>query len=230
MMVWRAAPLAALAFASLACAPSVAPSRLPPAPVATVAAVAPPPAPAPLPFRLPCGDTDLEACQKGCDEHQREDCVTLASMYLRGAGVAVDKERALGMFRVACADGSARGCIRIADAYKDGLLANETEETDFYKKACDAGANQGCVAAGKAYLSGRGVGQDPAFAASLFDRVCARGNAEACIELAQQYRRGDGVKKSETKAHDLFDKACKLGLDVGCLHASKDGEALSPRD
>jgi hypothetical protein len=199
-------------------------------PSVAIAAQPAPVAPAALPFRLPCGDSDVEGCQKGCDDHQREDCVTLASMYLKGTGVTADKDRALGMFRVACGDGSARGCIRLADAYKDGLLEGEAEETGFYKKACDAGANQGCVAAGKAYLSGRGVDQDPAFAATLFDKVCNRGNAEACVELGQQYQRGEGVKQSEAKAHDLFDKACKLGLDLGCLHASKDGEALSPRD
>jgi uncharacterized protein len=191
---------------------------------------APPARPAALPFRLPCEETDVQGCTKGCSEKVTEDCVTLASMYMMGAGVERDAERAAGMFRAACNEGSARGCMRLGDAYHDGVLKGDIDEIDSYKRACDAGANQGCVVAGKAYLSGRGVGADPVFAAALFKRVCEKGNAAACFELAQQYSSGEGVTKNPARASELFDKACKLGLDAGCLGASKKGDVLSPRD
>jgi uncharacterized protein len=183
-----------------------------------------------LPFRLPCADDDLAGCTKGCADKQTEDCVTLGSLYLAGVAVAPDQDRALGLFRAACTDGSARGCMRLADAFHAGLLTGEGEEIALYKQACDAGANLGCVAAAKAYLEGRGVGADPVYAATLFGRVCARGNAQACFELGRLYQAGEGVPASPEKSAEMFEKACKLGLDQGCLAASGTGEVLSPRE
>lgn len=212
---------------------ATAPTRAAPraAPVASVAA-APPPAPvAALPFRLPCAEDDLIGCINGCTDRQVEDCVTLGAMYLKGALVSVDVERATGLLRGACSEGSARGCLRLAEAHRDGLIAGEAaEEAELYRRACEAGANLGCLAAGRAYLSGHGVGVDPVFAAALFRRVCDRGNALACVELARLHAQGDGVPRDSRKATELFTKACKLGLDEGCLLASRSGEILPPRD
>jgi TPR repeat protein len=186
--------------------------------------------PAKLPFRLPCDDTDVVGCTNGCNDGVREDCVTLASMYMKGAVVSVDRERALKMFRAACTEGSARGCMRLGDAYHEGILNDPAEETRLYRDACEAGANQGCVAAGRAYLAGRGVGADAVFAASLFKRVCDKGNAPACFELARLCERGEGVPRDAARAFELFSKACKLGHDEACLVASHTEEVLPPRE
>jgi uncharacterized protein len=198
------------------------------APVASTApADAPPAAP---PLRLPCGDRDLIGCTNGCSDHQTEDCVTLASMYMTGEVVTIDHERAIGLFRDACDQGSARGCMRLGDVYHAGLLHDDTVEAALYRKACDAGANLGCVTAGKAYLDGRGVARDAEVAALLFTKVCDRGNAAGCYELAQLYERGEGVKKNPTRAFELFLKSCNLGLDQGCLVASRTEEVVPPRN
>lgn len=184
----------------------------------------------PLPLRLPCGEDDLVGCTNGCGDHQIEDCVTLGSMYLRGDIVSIDVERATGLFRDACGEGSARGCLRLGDAYHVGLLRGEVEETAAYRRACEAGANLGCLATGRAYLAGRGVSEDPAYAAALFRKVCDLGNAPACVELAHLHVAGEGVPADPLRAIELFTKACKLGLDEGCLLASKTGEILPPRE
>jgi len=227
------APALALAFLAAGCASNAAPARpahgVNAAPTSSAAAQATP-APAALPFRLPCPEDDPDACTRGCDEKQVEDCVTLGTMYMTGVRVAGDKPRALDLYRGACNEGSARGCMRLADAYHDGLLQDQVEEASLYRRACDAGANLGCVAAGRAYLSGRGVGQDPVFAANLFGRVCLRGNAHACFELARLYEHGEGVPADKTRAFELFTKACKLGHDEGCLYASRTEEVLPPRN
>jgi TPR repeat protein len=186
--------------------------------------------PGALPFRLPCEDNDLIGCTNGCAEDQLEDCVTLGIMYLRGDIVSTDGQRAIGLFRNACAEGSARGCLRLGDAYHSGLLHGDVEETDAYSRACEAGANLGCLAAGRAYLDGRGVGADPVHAATLFRRVCDRGNAPACVELGRLHAHGEGVPRDPSRATELFTKACKLGFDEGCLMASRTGEVLPPRE
>ena len=206
-----------------------------PAPLAgpersAAATQAQPEAPSPLPFRLPCESTDVVGCTEGCADHQIEDCVTLGAMYLRGDVVSMDPERATGLFRDACTENSARGCLLLGDAYHHGLLQGEEEETAAYRRACEAGANLGCLAAGRAYLSGRGVGADPVFAAQLFRRVCDRGNAPACVELAHLHAHGEGVPRDALRATELYTKACKLGFDEGCLLASRTGEVLPPRE
>jgi hypothetical protein len=197
----------------------------------------PPPAPA-LPFRMPCADDDLVGCTNGCDDKITEDCVTLGAMYLGGAVVTVDRERAVGLFRAACGADSARACLKLGDAFHAGLVPPEpgksrdphAEEVIFYRRACDDGANLGCVAAGRDLVSGHGVGKDAAAAAPLFDKVCSRGNAAACLELGRLYQRGEGVAKRPERAVEMFQKACKLGLDEGCLRADRTGEERSPRE
>ncbi len=157
--------------------------------------------------------------------------MTLAGMYLQGELVSIDTERAGGLLRAACAERSARGCLRLADAVRDERLEGDVqEETAAYRDACDAGANLGCLAAGRAFLEGRGVAADAARAASLFRKVCDLGNAPACVELGRLHTEGSGVTRDAARARDLFTKACKLGLDEGCLLASRTGEVLSPRE
>lgn len=219
----------------LGCSGSALPARAPlaapssgPA-VAVVAAAAPEPEPAPLPFHLPCAEDDLAGCTAGCDDHHVEDCVTVGAITLARATVSSDTERAVSLFRAACNEGSARGCLKLGDAYHVGVVSGDAEEADAYRRACDAGANLGCVAAASAYLTGKGVAADPAHAAALLARVCDRGNARACFELGRLYKTGEGVTSSGRRADDLFDKACKLGLDEGCLAANRSGDALSPR-
>ncbi|MEP7120106.1 MAG: tetratricopeptide repeat protein [Byssovorax sp.] len=187
-------------------------------------------APAPLPFRLPCANDDVAGCTAGCADHQVEDCVTLGVIKLATATGSSDADHAVSLFRAACEAGSARGCLKLGDAYHAGVLVGDADEAEAYRRACDAGANLGCVAAAGVYLAGRGVGADPAYAATLLTRVCDRGNARACFELARLYTSGEGVKTNPKRAAELFEKACKLGLDEGCLAASHSGDVLSPRD
>ena len=236
-VVHRASPMAlgVLLASHLGCsggalpvrAPLAAPSSSPA--VAVVAATPEPAAPAPLPFHLPCAEDDLAGCSAGCDDHHVEDCVTVGAITLARATVSSDSERAVVLFRAACNEGSARGCLKLGDAYHAGVLAGDAEAVDAYRRACDAGANLGCVAAAGAYLAGKGAPADPTYAATLLARVCDRGNARACFELGRLYKSGEGVRANAKRAGDLFDKACKLGLDEGCLAANASGDVLSPR-
>jgi hypothetical protein len=223
---------------------SGAPAPPPPVPaieanVAGAASAAPTAPPvAALPFHMPCAADDVTGCTHACDDGFVEDCVTLGAMYLDGAGVTVDRERAVGLFQTACGKDSARGCMRLADAYHAGIAGAVTgkspseahvEENALYRRACEGGANLGCVVAGRALVAGHGVDRDPAQAAVLFGRVCDRGNAEACLELGKLVRSGEGAKKSPERAVALFHKACGLGLAEACLHADPKGEEHTPR-
>ncbi len=189
------------------------------------ATVGAPTNPVALPFRLPCGENDLEGCTKGCDEQITEDCTTLGVIYYEGKGIAANPIRGIEIFRTACLNDSARACIKLADLYHSAVLNDDpAAEAVLYTRACDAGANRGCLGAGRAYLDGRGVERNPAFASKFFTRVCERGNAEACLELARLLDRGDGVKKDATLAMTLYTKACQLGLGEACVTVDPKGE------
>jgi TPR repeat protein len=188
---------------------------------------------------MPCATDDPVGCTTACEGGFAEDCVTLGVMYLGGATVTVDRERAVSLFRKACGADSARGCLLLGDAFHAGMVPTPAggaggrdpheEEVLFYRRACDGGANQGCVRAGRALAEGHGTTLDPAHAAALFAPVCDRGNAEGCLELGKLFASGSGVKKNADRALALFTKACGLGLQEGCLRASPKGETRSPR-
>jgi len=224
--------LAPLSGCSGAALPVQSPPATPaPGPVLAVAAApTEPPAPAPIPFHWPCAESDVVGCAAGCDDHHVEDCVTLGVITLSNAAAPSDSERAVSLFRAACNEASARGCLKLGDAFHAGVVTGDRDEADAYRRACDAGANLGCVAAAGVYLAGKGVATDPTYAATLLTRVCDRGNARACFDLGRLYKAGEGVKANAKRAGDLFEKACKLGLDEGCLAASRSGDVLSPRD
>jgi TPR repeat protein len=182
-------------------------------------------------------------CTNACNDKVIEDCVTLGAMYLQGTVVSVDAERAVELFQTACAGDSARGCMRLGDAYHAGIVPvaghgdgdggpprdPHAEEVLLYRRACDGGANLGCVLAGRAFVAGHGVTRDAALAARLFTQVCERGNPEACLELGKLTQHGDGVKQDAERALGLYRKACGLGLAEACLHANPKGEEHSPR-
>lgn len=186
-----------------------------------------------LPFRLPCGENDLDGCTKGCDEHVIEDCTTLASIYYEGKGIEANQARGIELFRVACLGDSPRACMKLADLYHAAVITDDpAAEAWLYSRACEAGANRGCVGAGRAYLEGRGVNANAEYASKYFARVCERGNAESCLELAKLYDRGEGVKKDSAIAMRLYTKACQLGLGEACVTADPKGEvdAAPPRE
>jgi len=200
--------------------------------VAAASATAPAPTtPPPLPFRLPCGETDLDGCTKGCDERIVEDCTTLGIIYYEGKGIEANTSRGVELFRSACLEDSARACIRLADLYHSAVLTDDpASEAVLYTRACEAGANRGCLGAGRAYLEAKGVERNPAFAAKFFARVCDRGNADSCLELARLHALGEGVKKDEALAMRLYIKACQLGSTEACVTADPKGEGeVAPR-
>jgi hypothetical protein len=236
VLVRRAAFLRMIGTAVIASG-TVACATTPPPPPATAAEpqVAPAPAPekpaepAALPFHMPCGSDDAPTCQSGCTDGFIEDCVTLGAMYMAGTAVALDKDRGIELLQRACSRDSARGCMRLADAYhaeiatppSDGTTIRDphAEEVTLYRRACDGGANQGCVLAGRALVAGHGLARDPGVGAHLFGQVCDRGNAEACLELGKLLRQGEGLKRDLDRAGAMFRKACGLGLAEGCVLA-----------
>jgi len=83
---------------------------------------------------------------------------------------------------------------------------------------CVAGDLQRCRQLGDMYADGKGVAQDFARAAALYERVCEAGVAEVCNRLGQIYERVPGFESEEKRVADLYERACTAGSANGCLH------------
>lgn len=71
------------------------------------------------------------------------------------------------------------------------------------------------------YYNGKGVGQDYAKAAELFEKACNEGDAWGCYVLGNMYEYGRGVRQNNQTALEYYGKACDLGDQLGCENYAK---------
>ena len=174
----------------------------------------------------------LAMYQRGCDGSSCSPsnlggCVNVGRSYRDGIGVAKDAAKAAEVFRAACerktADGDpnatangARACALLGGLYMagEGIPKDMEHGRDFSILGCDRGDSFGCFNAAVFFLSG--PDEDPAKAASYFDRACKLGDGESCHELAVAYQKGNGVEKNAGMAAALEKQACELGFAASC--------------
>ncbi|MBK8277029.1 MAG: sel1 repeat family protein [Nitrospira sp.] len=67
-------------------------------------------------------------------------------MYAAGNGIKQDDVRAATLYRKACDDGDAKGCINLGVIYQvgRGVKSDDTEALKHYGKACDLREQKGC--------------------------------------------------------------------------------------
>ncbi|MDQ1919296.1 TonB family protein [Massilia pseudoviolaceinigra] len=139
----------------------------------------------------------------------------LGLLLLNGAGVAADKVAADKVasrewFRKAAAQGWARsqayyGSLLLDDNTPEGieqgmaLLSKAAAQDDFV----------GQFLLGQCYDAGRGVAQDKAMAATLFEKAALGGSKRAQRLMATMYERGEGVAADPVKA-DQWRKAAAI--------------------
>jgi TPR repeat protein len=174
----------------------------------------------------------LALYQRGCDGSSCSPsnlggCVNVGRSYRDGIGVAKDEAKAAEVFREACerkgGDGDphaggngARACSLLGGLYMagEGIPKDAEHGRDFSIQGCDRGDAFGCFNAAVGYLSG--PDEDPAKAASYYDRACKLGDGESCHELAVAYQKGNGVERSSGMATALEKQACELGFAASC--------------
>jgi hypothetical protein len=66
------------------------------------------------------------------------------------------------------------------------------------------------------YDTGRGVAEDPARAAKLYDAGCDAGERRACVAQAALQARGRGVAKDESTAIATLDRLCTDNTAEAC--------------
>jgi TPR repeat protein len=105
--------------------------------------------------------------------------------YATGQGVARDVERAAGLFRRACDQGSARACNNLGVLYHQesgAIPRDDAQAARLFMAACDAGYMPACYNLGLLYEPAE---NGKPRAAELFRRACHGGHQPACTKLRQ---------------------------------------------
>ncbi|MBL0947451.1 caspase family protein [Brevundimonas sp.] len=113
------------------------------------------------------------------------------------------------------------------------LLPGETQDSARKREACEAGNAAACNDLGAIHEAGRGVPQDHARAAILFERACDGDVFVACRNLGILHLYGRGVARDVERAFALFETACSGGSALGCNslgYMYRDGVGVAPDD
>ncbi len=119
-------------------------------------------------------------------------------------------------WELACRQGDTRMCVKMAQAFTDGLgdlKADPRVALGFWKKACEQGDGASCARAASIALDGSANFTDADAAQTYADRGCHQlRNQDSCAMLASAASaRGD-----TGQATALADSSCAAGSDDGC--------------
>jgi TPR repeat protein len=85
-------------------------------------------------------------------------------------------------------------------------------------QGCEGADDESCAAAATLLGEGKGVGKDPARAASYLQRACAGNSLPSCLALGKlQESGGPGVAKNPMLAEFSYRRACLRGSAEGCV-------------
>lgn len=159
-------------------------------------------------------------------------CYSLAILYRRGEGVAVDYPRARKLYGSACDRGVMDACTNLGVLHLDGLGGPVDKETaqQLFIKACDYDA----LACNNAGTTADELDR-PDEALTYWGRACDKKEFGACFSLGQAYHRGRGVKVDERESERYFLKSCEGGVGAACFnlginaHVGALGQKNPPR-
>jgi TPR repeat protein len=168
---------------------------------------------------------DTEGCKSEAAEwyskasengHPGAKC-NLANLYLRGDGVAVDKEKAFELYTEAADAGNIDAMHNLGLMYEngDGVEQNTELANELFERSAELGDS--C----SFYILGNKVfDSDMKAAAELFNKAAAGGHTGAMCNLAFMYYNGYGVEQDLTKAARIYGFAAELGNPAAMYYLS----------
>jgi TPR repeat protein len=169
----------------------------------------------------------LRNYERSCELGDENGCYQLGLMADEGRGMERDVARAVESYIPACEKGNFQACTNLGYLVDEGSgPAAASGAAELYQRACDgdgcaAGDPTGCNNLAVLVRDGRGVEQDKARAADLFERACLGRFAGSCAELGDMLARGDGIEKDLARALELYRIACRLEDSDACEEAKK---------
>jgi uncharacterized protein len=158
----------------------------------------------------------------------------VATMYLRGEGVARDDVAAFNWFRLAAAQARTDAQFQLGVMYRDGLGVPRDGRLalHWFLAAADRGAPHAFNAVGELYLWHPDFARSRATALDWFLRGAQLDNSAAMYNIGILYVLGDGVVRDEVEAYKWFDLAAAAGVgddrDEAVLARQALAERLTP--
>lgn len=147
-----------------------------------------------------------------CEYHQNPQACALAGAIGLEADGGADFTVAAEQLGVACQEGDAWACARLAHAHRTGQLPrDDARSLELDLQACEARSDL-CVFAATAYLRGEGTPRDDVKGRDLMTRACEAGSTTGCAKLGSLlYKVGE-----YTDAYRRFASACADGHMGAC--------------
>jgi len=129
-----------------------------------------------------------------------------------------DLQRAMMLFRQACEEKYARGCLEVGALYiyGAGVPQDPVEGHRWVERACKLGSDNGCAIEGTRLFFGMGVPRNRTRGRKKMQASCEQGQTGSCGRLAEAYRQGWGVAKDLSRARALEMQGCKGGHPWFC--------------
>lgn len=181
-------------------------------------------------LRLPSSvSPQVRALHDRCSTTEKEACIELSSMLLRGEGAPMNSILAAELVRRACDAGHTRACTALARLYSAGrgTLRDPARAEALFLKACSQGDPDGCGGLGEALLEASSLPLDPGRAVALLRQGCDRGSARACAALANAADHvelpADSPKPPalRDRYEQLMIKDCEGGLPSACAELAR---------
>jgi TPR repeat protein len=119
-----------------------------------------------------------------------------------------------------CRKGKADQCIRLAEAFEEGLGALKKDRRaalGYYLVACNKGSPDGCSTSASMLFDGDVGYRNDKLAFEKAQLGCeSLSDQRSCAVMGYAYKRGMGVASDEGRAFTLWNTACVQGADLGC--------------
>lgn len=151
----------------------------------------------------------------------------LATLYLHGAGVGRDLEKAAAWYRKAAEQGYGPAQSELGALYLRGVGVpkDEAQAIVWVRKAAEQGEVLAQSDLGMMYLNGTGVEQDDTQAVAWLRKAAEQGSAAGQHNLASLYEKGRaGLAKDEAEAKQWYTKAALQ--DISQLGVSQSRMSL----
>jgi uncharacterized protein len=171
------------------------------------------------------GSTSATALHaRACERGWAPSCERVALALLAG-GSARDPQRAAQLLQSACASGTVRACLLLADRYArgDGVVIDLAKARKLRAAACEAEDAEGCLRVARMERRGLGGDRRPVVAMAHLRKACELEEPAACETLGDANLRGEGVEEDQLAAFELYQRAsrgyearCDAGLVEAC--------------
>lgn len=150
-------------------------------------------------------------CRDEAEQGSAESAFTLAVLYAKGLGVAMDHSQAIVWLKAAAEAGHDEAAYNLGVAYTrgDGVKADIPQAAYWFKQSAEVGNPKAQRDLATLYANGYGVEKDPTQAFLLYRASAGQGLTVSQLKTGLMLLRGEGVARNPEEAKIWLSKAAK---------------------